>query len=367
MDLSKAFDTIDHNLLCRKLEKYGISGNCLNWFRDYLTNRSQSVSFNGVLSTKQVIRSGVPQGSNLGPLLFILYINDIEKLCDSCEAILYADDCNLIFNFSNKDTRVLRRVNSTLANFADWFSCNRLALNRNKTCYMIFNGKKHLDLPGISINETPLKQVNEINFLGVTLDSLLSWRPHILTTSRKVAKSIGVLYKVNRHLSRSIMIRLYHSFVLPYLQYGITLWGAAPQTVLDSLFVLQKKALKVALSLPYRTSTLQLFSNLRTLPLSALYKKAVAIFMFKFSTSSLPLIFREYFVTNSDIHRRNTRQSSQYRLPLFRTNYCQQSILFRGPKIWSEIPHTLQTCDSLSQFKMRVKGFLLDQWITSMS
>jgi len=241
MDLSKAFDTIDHNLLCLKLKKYGITDNSLNWFRDYLSNRSQAVSFNGSLSSHQLVKTGVPQGSNLGPLLFILYINDIQKLCHSCDAILYADDCNLLFRFQRNDADIVQRINATLSRFSDWFSCNHLALNATKTSYMVFNGKRALSVPGVSINGVQLSQVNECNFLGVTLDHFLSWRPHILATSRKIARSIGLLYKLNRHLPRSIMMRLYNSFVLPYLQYGITLWGAAPPTVLESLFILKKK------------------------------------------------------------------------------------------------------------------------------
>ena len=172
MDLSKAFDTINHEILCRKLGKYGLSGNVLNWFSSYLSNRKQSVRFNNTVSSQQTIHCGVPQGSNLGPLLFILYINDLYLVSNTCDSILYADDCSLFFKFSKNDRNIVTHVNNTLNNFSDWFSCNHLALNVNKTNYMVFSGKRSTLIPGIALNGTELNQINQCHNLGIIIDHL---------------------------------------------------------------------------------------------------------------------------------------------------------------------------------------------------
>ena len=361
MDLSKAFDTINHEILCRKLTKYGVRGNILRWFQSYLESRSQRVKFQNKLSQPELITQGVPQGSNLGPLLFVLYINDFHRICDNCEAVLYADDCNVLFDFKRTDSTIIRRVNSTLETFSNWFSCNRLSLNVGKTHFLAFSGRNKLDLPGITINGIPLQQVSSSNFLGVLIDDGLSWKDHILALKRKLSRSIGILRKVSNSLPRKIMIQLYNSFFVPYLRYGITIWGSAPKTSWNPIYVLQKRAIKISLRAPTRTSTEQIFDTTKLLALHNLYKFNVAQFVFKFENSLLPNCFFDYFQTNSQNHRFNTRSQSLYRLPLFTTNRDQQSILFQGPKVWSTIPADIRNSRSIAIFKRKLKIFLSSQ------
>ena len=231
---------------------------------------------------------------------------------------------------------------------------------------MVFSGKRQTLIDGIILNGTILEQVTQSPFLGIIVDDILSWKPHIQATTRKLAKCIGMLYKINKKFSKTIMLQLYNSFVLPYIQYGITLWGASPKTSLESIFVLQKKALKIALSLPRRTSTQQLFHDSRACPLHDQYKLSVSIFMFKLKQSLLPTCFNHYFQTNSDLHSHRTRSAGFYRLPLYSTNYCQQSILFQGPKIWSNLPLDIRQSDSVNSFKRKMKVYLADQRGSSM-
>ena len=360
MDLSKAFDTINHDILCKKLGKYGISGNLLKWFVSYLSNRKQSVRYGNTLSSEQVIQCGVPQGSNLGPLLFILYINDLHLISDACDAILYADDCNLFFRFKRSNSNIDNQINNTLHAFSDWFSCNQLALNTAKTNYMVFSGRRRTQINGITINGTELNQVAQCHFLGLIIDQTLSWKPHVQATCRKLAKSIGILRKISNKLSKALMLQLYNSFVLPYIQYGITLWGASSNASIDSIYVMQKKALKVALCLPLRTSTEELFRNSKIRPVRELYTLYVSLFMYKFHRSQLPTCFDNYFEQNSIHHEHNTRSAGLYRLPLFSTKNCQQSILFKGPKIWSNIPDRIRQSSSLRTFKCRMRVYLAD-------
>ena len=359
MDLSKAFDTINHDILCRKLSKYGLSGNILNWFVSYLNRRKQVVKYNGIFSSKRVIQCGVPQGSNLGPLLFILYINDLHLICRNSDPILYADDCNLFFRL-NRAQFDPTPINDQLKVLSDWFSCNHLALNPKKTNYMVFSGRRRVAVSGIMLNGSELLQVQRCNFLGICIDVTLSWKSHIQATCRKLAKSIGILRKINKKLSQSTMMQLYNSFILPYLQYGITLWGASSNSSLEPLFVMQKKALKLTLNLPIRTSTLSLFQNPKLRHLQDLYTFGVSVFMYKFQSQSLPTCFNEYFSLNSAHHSHNTRSAMLYRLPLFHTVTCQKSILYQGPKVWSSIPDAIRQSCSLNTFKVRMKAHLAD-------
>jgi hypothetical protein len=204
MDLSKAFDTIDHAILCSKLSRYGVKGRCLDWLSSYLSNRTQQVRYLNALSPSRPIIRGVPQGSNLGPLLFLIYVNDIHNVSDACELVMYADDCNVFFSFDRSVPlpQVTEQVNSSLALISDWFSSNFLALNVSKTNYLVFNGRKQVSIPGIAINNSPLSQVSQANFLGILVDDRLSWRPHIDLTNSKLSRSIGVLRKVSNFFSK---------------------------------------------------------------------------------------------------------------------------------------------------------------------
>jgi retron-type reverse transcriptase len=190
IDLSKAFfDTVNHKILLEKLQHYGIRGLALDWIRNYLSDRYQFVEYNGFQSSSNEIKCGVPQGSILGPLFFLLYINDICNVSSILNFILFADDTNLFL--SHNDLSFMRNtINSELLKLSEWFKANKLSINVQKSSYMIFKTRQKRYIPefSIEINNTKIKRVNEVVFLGVVLDENLSWKPHISHISRKISK-----------------------------------------------------------------------------------------------------------------------------------------------------------------------------------
>ena len=245
LDFSKAFDTVNHSILLSKLEHYGIRGVALNWITSYLTERKQFCTFNKSKSNTELITCGIPQGSILGPLLFLAYINDLGDIFTKLMRVLFADDTNLAIS-GNSISEIESTTNNELPILLDWLYANRLSLNIKKTQVMLFGGKNnnHSDI-NILINGEKINVVTESKFLGVTLDSKLNWKTHIQLTAKKVAKSIGILIRARQFLDKKTMKQLYYTFVYPHLIYCITIWGKATAQNIWPLLKLQKLAVRI--------------------------------------------------------------------------------------------------------------------------
>ena len=209
VDFSKAFDTVNYSILIDKLHHYGIRGNALELFRSYLSDRSQYVSYNGVRSSTKSITCGVAQGSILGSLLFLIYINDLYNVCRDSVPMLFADDTNLFYK-GNKMENLVKIINGELENISLWLKINKLSLNIKKTHFIMFQrGKSTMSIPDITIDNQPIEKVGKkAKVLGVVIDSKLSWKKHICLVAGKLSKSIGVIIKAREYLNRSALLTL---------------------------------------------------------------------------------------------------------------------------------------------------------------
>ena len=335
LDLSKAFDTVNHNILLIKLAHYGIRGSALNWFKSYLSNRKQFVEINASKSNTQNIACGVPQGSILGPLLFFIYINDLPNASNILKTLNFADDTTLFFK--DKCINNLQiTMNQELKKIVQWLTANQLSLNIKKTCAMLFSTKSSVtNSLNICINNEIVPFVDQFKFLGVVFDKGLHWKLHIDVISCKIAKSTGIINKVKHKLNYSTLITFYYLFVYPYLNYCNTIWGNAALKHVNGLHLLQKRIVRLIFNAGFHDHTKELFVTAKIVNIFDLYKFNVLLLMFKHFKNLLPPIFDEIFLFQPEQSRYPKRQKSVYQVVFCRTELRKKTIVYTGPSYFN--------------------------------
>ncbi len=338
LDLSKAFDTINHSILLSKLSHYGIRGKALEWFRSYLDHRRQYVNYCGNKSTTQYIEYGVPQGSVLGPLLFIIYANDIPSSLRHCKAILFADDTTVYRTGQDLDD-LYTTVNSDLSQLTDWFRANQLSVNPSKTKSILFSKQKHVDLMNRSlvIDKEKLECVTNTKFLGIFIDEHMTWEYHIKHCQKKISSGVYAI-NISKHvLAETHLKTLYYSLIHPYLIYGIRLWGNTLQKYIKTLEVSQKRAIRAITGAKYNEPSSPLYKRLNILRISDICKLQLCQFMYDYVHQDLPSSLLQIYSLQCEIHNHNTRHSDDPRPPRASTDTMKRSLLYRAPTIWMEL------------------------------
>ena len=361
IDLRKAFDTIDHVLLLRKLEKMGIRGTANHWLYSYLQNRKQYVSLGKYSSHLSTVLCGVPQGSVLGPLLFILYINDICNVSNLLKLILFADDTNLFRSGDNLE-KLSREISVELSKLNVWFKVNKLSLNVAKTNFIVFSGKKRVDGVRVTIDSKSLEQVDSTKFLGVIIDERLTWKQHICNMKTKLSKCIAILYKCNRLLETSSLRVLYCSLFLPYLNYCCEVWGTTFKSTTQCISILQKKAIRLICKENYRAHTSGLFYSLRLLKLEDLIKLKCAVVMFKVHNNQLPLNLQNKFSLVKDTEKYSLRCQNKFKMNYVRTTRMSHCISTYGVKLYNSLPESITSKKNILSFKSNYVKFLLQYY-----
>ena len=364
LDFRKAFDTVNHKILLEKLYHYGIRGPAYKWFVSYLTDRQQYVYFEDSASDSKPVTCGIPQGSVLGPLLFLIYINDLASVSQVLTAFLFADDSNL-FHIGTDIATMCETINRELIKIVEWLRANRLSLNIDKTNFMVFKPKfKTCDGVRITIDNSLIQKVTHTKFLGVIIDDKLSWSQHISYIKNKIAKSLGIILKARKVFTRDTLLSLYNSLVYPYLCYCIHVWGSAYGVYLADLIILQKKIVRIICGVPPRTHSQPLFKELKILNISDIYIYNIGLFMYKYINQMSPPIF-DMFVLNSDIHSYGTRNSNMFHIPACPTNRSQKTLKYTGAKCWNSISSGISTNCKIGTFKKHLRSYILSNQISN--
>ena len=311
LDLRKAFDTVDHCILLSKLAHNGFRGTSHKYTRSYLANREQYLVVDGIASNMKTVTKGVPQGSILGPLLFCLYINDIVYAVDT-EVVLFADDAAFILTAPSLQL-LYQRISKLFNDLSKYLSLNKLVPNLKKSKLMFFTSRPVPErLENLKFGSENIEWVSEMRYLGITLNSKMSFLPHINKTTSQVSRYSGVFKQLSKTIPLSVLKLLYFSFVLPHLTLHIEIWGSSPNCHLDRLATKQNILLRTILRIPYENGrpiigTKEMYVNLGVLTIRNLYKLYLFKFMVQMLKGNMPFFYNLLLEPFGTTHNYNTR------------------------------------------------------------
>jgi hypothetical protein len=398
VDFQKAFDTVNHEILINKLHHYGIRGNICDWFSSYCKNRKQFVSILGFESEKRTIMHGVPQGSVLGPLLFLLYINDLHKSIYFSTTYHFADDTNLLLIGKNAK-EIQKKMNKDLKGLYSWLLANKISLNVAKTELIIFK-KVHNPPPLLKIKLNGKKNFpsQSVKYLGVYLDSSLSGKTHCDNLLTKLRRANGLLAKIRHHISphhnlhntsldsslfsldelgslnipivnNKTLISLYYAVFNSILTYGCQVWGSLGNPSFQKVIRLQKEALRIITFSNYGEHTSPIFKELKILKFEDHIKLQNLLFVHDFINKKLPSSFDDFFITknNKNVKTRGDTIGLIKATPYNQIKYGRKSITHTSVITWNKFSNNFFKGKSLStlsrnQFKKLISNFFIEQY-----
>ena len=366
IDLRKAFDVCSHKILLKKLKSLGVHGIALKWFESYLSNRLQCVEIDGILSDEKCFNISVIQGSILGTILFLCYINDFYK-CTTLFTTLFADDGSCLAKNKNL-LELIAYVNLELQKIANWFLSNKMAINTSKTKFILFRtqGKKvNDDICKIVYNNNEIGKIEDplliypierihnqgnvkvFKLLGVLLDEFLNFDAHINFLCSKISKSLYIINRAKNFLPKDALLSLYYALIHSHLSYCTTIYTSANNTSLEKLTKIQKKAIRIICNAPYRAHTAPLFKNLQILPINQLSTYCKLKFMHSFTFNYLPPSFHGMWSKNIDRDPAyNLRNADNYYIPPVKFTTLKRLPLFTFPLLWNSELHSKEEMNS---------------------
>ena len=360
IDLSKAFDTVNHDILLSKLEHYGIRGNALDLFKSYLNGRKQFTVLEGNKSKTSSIDCGVPQGSVLGPLFFLLFINDLPNCCPLGKIRIFADDTNVFFHSENIED-LISTAKTIMIQLNSWFNANKLTLNANKSSFTIFkSSNKNIHLPNsIEFLNFKIERTASIKFLGIILDQHLTWDQHINEVCNKLRSLFHVFYSIRRYLAKEHIKTLYYTLIYSRIKYGLAVYGLAGSTKLNRIQFLQNQLLKVLSCKKFRYSTDKLHNEFDLLKVQDMVNQEILTFVHNYISNSLPSAFNNYYETLASIHGVNTRHGSDLSKTRHRTKMGALSIKIHGPELWNKLNINIKSIPNVKCFRFRYKKSII--------
>ena len=340
VDLQKAFDTVNHNILLNKLNHYGIRGIANDWLSSYLSNRSQYVSILGFNSETKFIKHGVPQGSVLGPLLFLIYINDLHHAIKYSKVYHFADDTNLL-NINRSPKQLQKQVNIDLKLLYNWLLANKISLNCSKTELIFFckPGERPPDIDyKIKMNGHKIIPSNYIKYLGIYLDSNLSGQYHCDLLLKKLKRSNGMLCKARHYVQLDELRSIYYAIFSSHMVYGCQVWGQSINIHTEKVFKLQNRAMRIISFSDFHANSNPIYKENKILKLKDYITLQNCIFVYDFLNNNLPTCFDSYFKSVNAVHSKRTKSSKLGCLfvPHFSTKkYGLNSITSKSINSWN--------------------------------
>ena len=354
IDLQKAFDSIDHSILLEKLRIYGCNQMSIEWFTSYLSDRQQQVKFNEASSSFQNIKLGVPQGSILGPLMFLLFINDLPLHLSHCKSDIYADDTTIYVEGKNlKDIEDLLNIDA--ASLYRWCIENSLTINVKKTkCMLIATSQRMRTIKSslqVYINNARVPVSSCEKLLGVHIQDTMDWSSHVDYVSKLVKSNLYLLKRIRPYLSLHARKMFCNSYVYSHLDYLCTVWGNTTKENLNRLLLHQKHAARLTLD-DYNSESSKLFSKLNWLPIESRIAYNKEVLVYKALTKMCPQYLKDLlpYQTNSVYNMRSEAQKKLY-VPKVNYEIFRRSLTYSGPNLWNQLPQRIQSADSLAQFK----------------
>ena len=366
LDLSKAFDTLDHHLLLQKMEKYGIRGLTLDWFKSYLSNRTIVVkiidqSYRIYYSTQHPITYGTAQGSCLGALLFIIFCNDIHRLDLYGSLILFADDTTLIS--TNKSKKYLEfQMQHDMATLIDWFKANKLSLNFTKSVLIRFWREESEPRENLNIHGLYIPEVDTTKFLGVHLDKNLNWDDHLTQLVNKLNSNWYLLNISKKFLSETDLTKLYYAYIYSHIKYGITAWGSMTRkSQLNNIYNVQKKCIKSICNQPKSSSILGLLNTCRLLNVQDIVELELGKFGYWLSKDLLPKPLKQLMESKGGrkSHRYPTRNKFTPNIQRHYSTIFNRSFMCRSLVTYSQALQQARTKKSVKSFARIFKEWKL--------
>lgn len=348
LDFKRAFETLDRNILLKKLQKYGFEDKEFQWFKSYLNERTQKTKVDEWISEPKDVCLGVPQGSVLGTILFLIYINDISKIIKNSKIRLFADDTLLFINGTN-ESEIKAKLEEDLKSLDKWLKMNKLKLNTDKTKFMMINSDHDMN---IRIDGEQLESVKEIKYLGIILDNKLNFKSHVNYIAKKIAKKIGFFKRIRNKLTTMCAINIYNAIIKPHFEYCSTILFLCDKQSIERLQKLQNKAMRSIIRCNRFTSIKLMLDTLLWLNVKQRLELNVLLFIYNLKNGKFPKYLQNKISLLEQVQPYNLRNADvRFRLGKYNLTSTQNSLVYKGFKKFNELPRNVQKETKFDIFK----------------